>query len=45
MTKRDIVNNGIAIGAFRADQRSVWMRQKKERILEAIEKWHQINGK
>lgn len=45
MTKKEIIQNGIRIGALRADQESSWMRQKKERILEAIERWHQINNK
>lgn len=45
MMKKEIIQNGIQIGALRADQESVWMRQKKERILDAIERWHQINKK
>lgn len=45
MTKKDIVKQGIQIGALRADQESAWMRQRKEQILEAIERWHKINGK
>ena len=45
MTKKEIIQNGIQIGALRTDQESVWMRQKKERILDAIERWYQINKK
>lgn len=45
MTKKEIIQNGIQIGALRADQESGWMRRKKAEILEAIERWYQINNK
>lgn len=45
MTKRDIVEHGIAIGALREDQKAAWMRQRKERVLDAIKRWHKINEK